>query len=143
MTYCRFIDQEQQIQGFEQLLRRLLLLPHQPAVVVVHWWSPVHDCIVDEQVGKFHNDTLPVYISHLSIPTHPNMELLAWILLQPQCSTPYSIPYSIGAAYPHLCVSPFLALFELSWPHCWHDICPGLCYINLCNPAMPACQDML
>lgn len=48
---CRFIDQMQQIQGFEQLLRRLLLLLHQPAVVVVHWWSPVHDCSSSQQVG--------------------------------------------------------------------------------------------
>ena len=50
--FCRFIDQEQQIQGYEQLRRRLLLLPHQPAVVVVHWWSPVHDCIVSQQVSR-------------------------------------------------------------------------------------------
>ncbi|KAL0048076.1 hypothetical protein WJX82_007103 [Trebouxia sp. C0006] len=46
----RFISPQQQIEGFEQLLRRLLKLPHQPAVVVVHWWSPVHDCSKSQQL---------------------------------------------------------------------------------------------
>ena len=27
--------------GFERLLRRLLALPGRPAVVLVHWWSPL------------------------------------------------------------------------------------------------------
>ncbi len=47
----RFISPQQQIEGFEQLLRRLLKLPHQPAIVVVHWWSPVHDCSKSQQVS--------------------------------------------------------------------------------------------
>ena len=27
--------------GFEQLLRRLLALPGSPAVLLLHWWSPL------------------------------------------------------------------------------------------------------
>ena len=26
------------------LVRKLLKLPHKPAVLVVHWWGPKHDC---------------------------------------------------------------------------------------------------
>lgn len=48
----RFIPPQQQIEGYEQLLRRLLRLPHQPAIVVVHWWSPVHDCSDSQQVSN-------------------------------------------------------------------------------------------
>ena len=28
--------------GFERLLRKLLRLKNSPAVLVVHWWSPLH-----------------------------------------------------------------------------------------------------
>ena len=51
ITLLRFIPPQQQIEGYEQLLRRLLRLPHQPAIVVVHWWSPVHDCSDSQQVS--------------------------------------------------------------------------------------------
>lgn len=53
----RFIPPEHQIKGYEQLLRRLLRLPHQPAVVIVHWWSPVHDCSESQQIST--SATLP------------------------------------------------------------------------------------
>jgi hypothetical protein len=41
---CRFIRSWVQREGFELLLRKLLLLPSQPALVVVNWWAPRHDC---------------------------------------------------------------------------------------------------
>ena len=27
------------------LVRKLIKLPHKPAVIVVHWWGPKHDCL--------------------------------------------------------------------------------------------------
>lgn len=43
---CRFgIDPAVQQQGYELLVRKLLKLPHKPAVIVVHWWGPKHDCL--------------------------------------------------------------------------------------------------
>ena len=42
---CRFApDPGLQQQGYELLVRKLLKLPHKPAVVIVHWWGPRHDC---------------------------------------------------------------------------------------------------
>ena len=39
------MDPAQQQQGYELLVRKLLKLPQQPAVIVVHWWGPKHDCL--------------------------------------------------------------------------------------------------
>ena len=43
---CRFgIKPAEQQQGYELLVRKLLKLPNKPAVIVVHWWGPKHDCL--------------------------------------------------------------------------------------------------
>ena len=43
---CRFgVDPREQQEGYELLVRKLLKLPHKPAVLVVHWWGPRHDCV--------------------------------------------------------------------------------------------------
>lgn len=41
---CRFIPSVGQRKGFEVLLRKLMLLPSQPAVIVVNWWAPRYSC---------------------------------------------------------------------------------------------------
>ena len=42
---CRFsVEPNQQQQGYEMLVRKLLKLPHRPAIIIVHWWGPRHDC---------------------------------------------------------------------------------------------------
>ena len=54
--------------GFERLLRRLMRLPGAPAVLVVHWWSPL------EFQGSFWEvaqDELDVIASYYDVQVRP------------------------------------------------------------------------
>lgn len=52
-----------QQQGYELLIRKLLKLPNKPAVVVVHWWGPKHDCLdlVSSEEAKVRSPDHPLH----------------------------------------------------------------------------------
>lgn len=54
--------------GFERLLRKLLRLKNMPAVLVVHWWAPLHFLSSYWNVAE---DELDVIASYYRLPVRP------------------------------------------------------------------------